>query len=249
MRTLEGSRVIFWIRPPLDLDRAASRLLFFSPPFPPPLLLFSFLSSSSRLFLSSSSPLLLAPPSSSLLLSPSSSSWQLGAGVDDPHIEGKVSRRPFSSRSASWPTPEAKHATRTRAVLCSRVPLDCARRPSQPTSQTSTSTTSELGWARITTTKPFTTFKHHEHVDCFPPQTWPRLRAWTAPTCSQRAANVLTLHALQPSVLTLTCHDEPLLLRGSGRGARRQCRRDQKELPRTGAEIPSGQERWRRAGH
>ena len=126
----------------------------------------------------------------------SRSSWQLGAGVDDPHIERKVSRRPFSSRSASWPTPEAKHATRTRAVLCSRVPLDCARRPSQPTTQTSTSTPSELGWARITTTTPCTTFMNPQHqlsstCDCFPPQTWPRLRAWTAPTvqpaCSRRA--------------------------------------------------------------
>lgn len=50
---------------------------------------------------------------------------------------------------------------------------------------------------------------------------------------------------LPTSALTLTCHDEPLLLRGSGCAARRQCWRDQKELPRTGAEIPSGQERRR----
>ena len=40
-----------------------------------------------------------------------------------------------SSRSASWPTPEATHATRTRAGLCSRFVLQVwtARQPSQPT--------------------------------------------------------------------------------------------------------------------
>ena len=48
-----------------------------------------------------------------------------GAGVDDPHTERKVSKRPFSTCRRSRPTPEAKHATRTRADLCSRVPLDC----------------------------------------------------------------------------------------------------------------------------
>jgi hypothetical protein len=39
-----------------------------------------------------------------------------------------------SSRSASWPTPEATHATRTRAGLCSRFVLQVwtARQPSQP---------------------------------------------------------------------------------------------------------------------
>ena len=48
-----------------------------------------------------------------------------GAGVDDPHTERKVSKRSFSTCRRSRPTPEAKHATRTRADLCSRVPLDC----------------------------------------------------------------------------------------------------------------------------
>jgi hypothetical protein len=63
-----------------------------------------------------------------------------GAGVDDPHthrkkgLEEAVWPSVVSSRSASWPTPEATHATRTRAGLCSRFVLQVwtARQPSQP---------------------------------------------------------------------------------------------------------------------
>ena len=73
------------------------------------------------------------------------SSWQLGAGVDDPHTERKISRRPLSTCGSSWPNPEAKHATSAGAASCRW----CARRPSQPISQFADEhehETSELGW-------------------------------------------------------------------------------------------------------
>jgi hypothetical protein len=35
---------------------------------------------------------------------------QLGAGADDPHTNGKISRRPFSTCRTSWTTPKTKHA-------------------------------------------------------------------------------------------------------------------------------------------
>ena len=71
----------------------------------------------------------------------SRSSWQLGAGVVDPHTKRRISRRPFSTCRPSWPTPEAKYATLTCVSGCRWT----AHQPSQPTSQTSMSTTSELG--------------------------------------------------------------------------------------------------------
>jgi hypothetical protein len=46
------------------------------------------------------------------------SSRQLGAGVDDPHTERKISMRPFSMCRTSWPTPKTKHATCPCAAGC-----------------------------------------------------------------------------------------------------------------------------------
>eukprot|EP00964_Phaeocystis_antarctica_P096357 scaffold62669_cov40-Phaeocystis_antarctica.AAC.2 len=56
----------------------------------------------------------------------SRSSWQLGAGVDDPHHERNISRRPFSTCRSSRSIPEAEHATSTGAGS-SRA--GCASRP------------------------------------------------------------------------------------------------------------------------
>ena len=106
------------------------------------------------------------------------SSWQLQAGVDDPHTKRKISRRPFSTCRTSWPNPEAEHATSAGAAGCRW----SACQPAQPTSQTSTSTTSELGWARSTTMEPFTTDRHQhqpaasigacDRHSLFAPQIW-----------------------------------------------------------------------------
>eukprot|EP00964_Phaeocystis_antarctica_P141295 scaffold106285_cov69-Phaeocystis_antarctica.AAC.2 len=37
------------------------------------------------------------------------SSWQLHAGVDDPHTKRKISGRPFSTCRTNWPSEEAEH--------------------------------------------------------------------------------------------------------------------------------------------
>ena len=81
---------------------------------------------------------------------------------DDPHtksdLEEKISRRPLSMCRTSWPIPdpEAEHATSAVEASCRW----SASQPAQPTSQTSTSTTSELGWDRSTTMELFTTDRH-----------------------------------------------------------------------------------------
>jgi len=57
------------------------------------------------------------------------SSRQLGAGVDDPHTERKISMRPFSMCRTSWPTPKTKHATCPCAAGCRWSASQPAHRP------------------------------------------------------------------------------------------------------------------------
>ena len=87
------------------------------------------------------------------------SSRQLGAGVDVPHTEREISKRPFSTCRTCWSTPESTLATLTRVAGCRWT----ASRPAQPTLPTSTSMSSELGWARCTTMERFMMLKlHHQ---------------------------------------------------------------------------------------
>ena len=73
---------------------------------------------------------------------------QLGACADDPHTNRKISRRPFSRCATCWPTPKTKHTIRACAAGSHWAARQVA---AQLTLPTSTSMSSELGWARYIT--------------------------------------------------------------------------------------------------
>ena len=76
---------------------------------------------------------------------------QLGACADEPHTNRKISRRPFSRCATCWPTPKTKHTIRA----CAAGSHWAARQAAQLTLPTSTSMSSELGWARYITKERF----------------------------------------------------------------------------------------------
>ena len=90
------------------------------------------------------------PPSSSAGAAHASSSV-LGACADEPHTNRKISRRPFSRCATCWPTPKTKHTIRA----CAAGSHWAARQAAQLTLPTSTSMSSELGWARYITKERF----------------------------------------------------------------------------------------------
>ena len=116
------------------------------------------------------------------------SSWQFEAGVDDPHTERKISRRPFSTCRTSRPNLEAEHAhllvqESSRAWLCQQATTD---------SQMKQGTMIELGWVLDTSMEQSMPSKHqhkpaqlhvqHCNVAVVAPQLWNTRKVASKPT-------------------------------------------------------------------
>jgi hypothetical protein len=83
---------------------------------------------------------------------------ELASTVRTPRGRSRRGRSPRADEAGQLRRPSTPHVL---VQICAAGCRWTARQPSQSTSQTHTSTTSEPSWTRSTTTKPITTHRHH----------------------------------------------------------------------------------------
>ena len=83
---------------------------------------------------------------------------ELASTVRTPRGRSRRGRSPRADEAGQLRRPSTPHVL---VQICVAGCRWTARQPSQSTSQTHTSTTSEPSWTRSTTTKPITTHRHH----------------------------------------------------------------------------------------